>query len=153
MIKIKSGLTVWICEESHCIPNKWRSIDSACTIQEEKFCCHSAQNIATNGTGIRTFRRILPVSLLKISRAYFLAPTGGIWTNFLRPIQKMTVATAMKIPGSPKAMSGLWRRGLSRKLTIEGDKLATNPPGSALYGSSSHGIRRVDNADPALIEK
>ena len=69
MIKMKIGFTVWICEESHSIPNKCRSIDSAWIIQEEKFCCQSAQKIITNGTGMRMFRIIFPVSLLKISRA------------------------------------------------------------------------------------
>ena len=38
------------------------TIDSACKIQEEKFCCHSAQNMATNGTGMKTLSNIFPVS-------------------------------------------------------------------------------------------
>src|SRR6266436_6524992 len=132
MIKIKIGLTVWICDDSHSIPKRCRSIDSAWTIQEEKFCCHKAQKIAMKGTGIKMLSRILPVSLLKISRAYARTPTGGICTNFLRPIQKISVAMAMKTPGSPKAMSGLCRRGLSKKLTIDGDSLAMKPSGAAL---------------------
>ena len=74
-------------------------------------------------------------------------------TNFLRPIQKMTVAMAMKTPGSPNAMSGLCKRGLSRKPTIEGGSFAINPFGSAWYGSSSHGMSNVEMAEPALIEK
>src|SRR5207245_11731280 len=94
------------------------------TIHEQKFCCQKAQKIATNGTGIRMLNRILPVSLLKISRPYVPRPTGGMWTNFLRPAQKKIVAITMKIPGKPNAMSGLWRRGLSRKLTIEGESFA-----------------------------
>src|SRR6266446_1549076 len=94
MIKIKIGLTVWICDDSHSIPKRCRSIDSAWRIHEEKFCCHNAQKMATNGTGIRMLSRILPVSLLKISRAYVRRPTGGMWTNFLRPAQKKSVESA-----------------------------------------------------------
>ena len=30
-------------------------------------------------------------------------PPGGMWTNFLRPIQNTTVATAMRMPGMAKA--------------------------------------------------
>src|SRR6266480_6578259 len=129
---MKIGLTVWICDDNHSTPNKCRSIDSAWRIQEEKFCCHKAQKIATNGTGIKILSRILPVSLLKISRPYVRKPTGGMWTNFLRPSQKMNVAMAMKTPGSPKAISGLCRRGLSRNSTMDGDSLAMNPSGAAL---------------------
>src|SRR6266404_3943439 len=99
MIKIKIGLTVWICDDSHSIPKRCRSIDSAWRIHEEKFCCHNAQKIATKGTGIRILSRILPVSLLKISRAYVRSPTGGMCTNFLRPAQKKIVAITMKMPG------------------------------------------------------
>src|SRR5260370_30207571 len=51
---------------------------------------------STNGTGIRMLSRILPVSLLKISRAYVRRPTGGMWTNFLRPAQKKIVAITMR---------------------------------------------------------
>src|SRR3989442_4867918 len=107
MIKLKAVLTVGICDESHSTPKRCRSIDWAGTIQEEKFCCHKAQKIATNGTGIKMLNRILPVSLLKISRPYVPRPTGGMWTNFLRPAQKKIVAITMKIPGKPNAMSGL----------------------------------------------
>src|SRR5437667_11212398 len=65
----------------------------------------------------------------------------------------MSVAVAMKTPGSPKAISGLCRRGLSRKLIIDGDNLAMKPSEAALYGSSNQGISSVDNANPALMEK
>src|SRR6476469_4236816 len=115
-------------------------------IQDEKFCCQSAQNIITNGTGSNTFRNILPVSLLKTSRMYGPRPTGGIWTNFFRPIQKTIVAIAIKIPGMPKATSGLWRRGLTRKLQTGAGKTAAIQFGTVLAGSSSHGMRIVENA-------
>src|SRR6516164_9073542 len=107
MIKMKIGFTVWICDESHSTPNRCRSMDSACTIHDEKFCCHNAQKIATNGTGIKTLNKILSVSLLKISLAYGRKPAGGIWTNFFRPIQKKIVARTMKTPGKPNARTRL----------------------------------------------
>src|ERR1700682_5928070 len=131
-MRMKMGFTVCICDDNHSMPNKCRSIDSALTIQDEKFCCHNAQKMATNGTGIKMLSRILPVCLLKISRAYVRKPTGGMCTNFLRPRQKKIVAITMKTPGSPKAMSGLCKRGLSRKPTMDGGNLAMKPAGSAL---------------------
>src|SRR5205085_12231310 len=124
---------------------------SAWTIQEEKFCCQSAQKTAIKGTGINTFPIILSVSLLKISAAYFFIPTGGMWTNFLRPAQKKSVAIAMKTPGKPKAMSGLCNRGLSKKPAIEGEEALKLS--DAVYGSSNHGISSVEMNEPALIEK
>src|SRR5947209_20597132 len=104
-----------------------------------------------NGTGIRILNRILPVSLLKISRAYVPRPTGGMWTNFLRPAQKKIVAISMKTPGKPKAMSGLCNRGLSKKAAIEGEEVLKLS--DAVYGSSNHGISSVEMNEPALIEK
>src|SRR5215469_9289122 len=153
MIKIKIGFTVCICDDSHSMPKRCRSIDSAWLIQDEKFCCQSAQKIATKGTGIKMLRMILPVCLLKISRAYVRKPTGGMCTNFLRPAQKMIVAIAMKMPGNPNAISGLCKRGLSRKATVDGGSFAMTPFGSAWYGSKSQGISSVEMAEPALIEK
>src|SRR5437660_8992161 len=97
-------------------------------------------------------RRILPVSLLKISRPYVRKPTGGMWTNFLRPAQKKIVAITMKTPGNPNATSGLCRRGLTRKsATDAGNKFFTQS--QIEPGSSNHGIRSVEKAEPALIEK
>src|SRR5436305_14678123 len=152
MMRIKIGLTVWIWDDSHSMPKRCRSIDSAWTIQDEKFCCQSAQKIAMNGTGISTFRIILPVSLLKISRPYVRKPTGGMWTNFFCSIKKTTVAMAMKMPGRPNATSGLCSRGLIRKYATDvGNKFLSkynNEP-----GARNQGMRSAEIEESAFNEK
>ena len=48
---------------------------------------------------------------------------GGTWTYFLRPAQKITVATNIRMPGMPNAMLGPW---FLRKMGIRSD--AKNEP-------------------------
>ena len=55
-------------------------------------------------------------------------PPGGTWMYSLRPSQNISVAIAIKTPGTPKATCGP-------------------------YHSSSQGVSSVESVEPKLIEK
>ena len=64
---------------------------------------------------------------LNVSRKYIM-PRGGTCTNRCRPSQKTSVATAMRMPGTPNAQ-----------------------PAPAFW--SSHGVSSVEKNEPKLIAK
>ncbi len=138
-----AGLTSCIWAGSKFQGPTRRSIERACTTQVEAFWSNSIQkkgmkakmertrktaftpSTASSGWSARAPSRNEPArprfrSALRTTsrKEWGFFPVAGIFTYWLRPSQKMTVAIPIRIPGMPKATAGPKRRrvlGISRE--------------------------------------
>ena len=75
-VRMRIGLTAWICDSNHSTPRKVRSISLAWKIQREAVWSKRAQNIATKRKRIESVPMVLRPFGLKVSFRNRL-PLGG----------------------------------------------------------------------------
>src|ERR1700733_2429286 len=131
---MKKGFTVCNCSAIYGGPKIFRSSLVACITHSARHISHMAQKIGIKANTAITLKTALEPSTdlaeyfsatpsqtvlpclfvnnclkysTKIKKKFsLLKPAGGMRTYFFLPNQKVTVAKAIKIPGTPKAISG-----------------------------------------------